>query len=78
MVSIVPGAFQTFHSLLTAVQEAGMCCPGFIVEEMGSEQPSDLSRVAQLALNSHFCNSEAQTYFWDVLSLNSPPEFLCK
>lgn len=77
-VSTVPGAFQNFRSLLTAVQEVGMCCPGFIAEEMGSEQPSDLSRVAQLALNSHFCDSEAQMYFWDALPLRSPPEFLRK
>lgn len=34
--STVPGAFQTFRALLTAGQEAHMCCPHLRAGEIGS------------------------------------------
>lgn len=78
VASTVPGAFQTSHFLLTAVQKAGMCCPGFTAAEIVSEQHSDLSRVAQLALSFYLCDSEAQIYCLDTLPLSSPLEVLHK
>lgn len=65
------GFLDLLPSFPTAVQEAGMRCPGLTAKKMAQSSTVTCPGLHSWHLTFHLCDSEAQASFWDALPLSS-------